>query len=521
MPSEIIEFVPPKGLKAWFWEPRPGKDNVPLYLFFKNRWFRITIFFLWCFCCSEIHQGWQQLSRMLYRDGAYRWYCTPEEILTTGTYDYCTKQYNTVSNLLTIGQSCEYVFGVVAGLFLDHVGPWPTGAIGVFMHLIGIFLLIMSSHSFNAYIPAMIFITGSINMVCFPMLCLADLFPTWRGLVISLVSCSQIVSTMMAPIWKAIWDHNPNYTFRGILGTYGLVISLPLGILYLLSMPWSKLNQLNKYHESSLYEEDGLVSREGSKNDSRDNDKEISRDGVINSREALAGDDAGAAGATAAKEALPNTTPSTVICIKEPEQNKSWIEENGRLRRKTYNFWQQFTSPDYILFTIWYVIQVMMFGYFPTFVLDYAGKDVSDYLGYLSPSQGLFGLLFGLSVDYTKTIPLTLGINGGIVAAYLLALIKKKGVQYLSSTLYIIANSYIYASKYIFVAERFSPKHWGTLMGFIGCIAGFINLCNIAIEHSNTYTGICLGYAVAGAADLLILLWHLRRSHQKINYLDL
>lgn len=191
---------PPSGIKGWFWEPRPGIDKIPLRLFFKNRWFRAVVFFLYCFCCTEIHQGWQQLSRMLYRSGAYSWHCSPSELV--GPYDYCTKQYNTISNLLTIGQSCEYVFGVVAGLSLDHVGPWPTGAIGIVMHLIGILLLVQSSESFKAYIPAMIFITGSINMVCFPMLCLADLFPNWRGLVISFVSCSQIVSTMMAPIWK-------------------------------------------------------------------------------------------------------------------------------------------------------------------------------------------------------------------------------------------------------------------------------------------------------------------------------
>lgn len=420
---------------------------------------------------------------MLFRSGAYRWQCTADELATMGIDDYCTKQYNSVNNLLIVAQSCEYIFGVIAGISLDRLGPFITGSVAIVMHLVGVILYMYSRQQVVAYVPATIFFAGAINMACFPMLALADMFPKWKGLVMSIIVAAQLVSTMMGPVLKAIWDANPRFTFKGVFGGYLAFCFLPLSVFYILCLPMSR---------PDLAPEEADVSG---------HDIEIAHHEV-----------AQPAGAVKSAES-PNSAHDIV--------SDSFIVVDGRKRRRRYTLWQQFASIDYIMFALWYIINIILYGYYPTTVLDQAGKNVSDFLGYIGPSQAVFGILLGLIVDYTLTMPIAVALNVMVTVLYFFALIKSVGMQYLTAVIYTISNSYIYTTKYTYVGEIYPKKDWGTLIGTMGAAAGFMNLINIPIQNANAYVSTCIAYGIIAGFCLFILMWLWNRNRKGINYLDI
>lgn len=430
-----------------------------------------------------------------------------------GVDDYCTKQYNSVNHLFIIAQSCEFIFGVVAGVSLDKLGPFFTGSVSLIMHLTGVLLFIYSKETMVAYVPATIFFAGAINMSCFPMLALADMFPKWKSLMMSIIVAAQLVATMMSPVLKAIWDLHPNWTFRTVFGGYLAIIFLPLGICYLLSLPMSRADLAPGDDEADVSAIEIATVEEAS-----------------NSAAAKAAAAADQPAATTADEVLVKVSDTLEQASSKDKQvdgqldqqtEQSFIVIDGRKRRKTYNIWQQFASMDYIMFALWYILQIVIYGYYPTTVLDEAGKNVSDFLGYIGPSQALFGVLLGLIVDYTLTMPIAFSINVMIALVYFLALIRSTPLEYITAILYTISNSYIYTTKYTYIGEMYPARGWGTLIGTMGAAAGFMNLVNIPIQNLNAYISTCIAYGVIGGSSILILLWLWSRSRKGINYLDI
>lgn len=350
------------------YEPPIGQ-SPPAYLFFKQRYFRALVFLLMCLFNTIVYTGWQHFAIMLYRSGAYRWQCSESELKKLKSLeDPCEgAQTNSVQALLRVGLSSEFICGVFAGLSLDHLGPWFTALLGCVSFFLGWMGLVYSTQKFQAYIPAMVLLAGSVNFVAFPCLSLGDLFPEYAGLAVSLVVAAQTTATAVAPVMVLVWDSYPEYSYGHIIWGYLAVAFFPVASLYLLCVPWSRLTV------------DPLSS--------------------IEDHSAAVGDSDAHSGTKGHPEIEhPQKEQEVLATTSHVGISHATIEE--------MSFLSQITSVEFIMFTVYYVIQVLQFSYYPSTVQPQYGSEMSNFSGWALTSQGLFGALFGLVVDKTKTLPI-------------------------------------------------------------------------------------------------------------------
>lgn len=484
-------------IKATLLYEYPVGRSPPAYLFFKNRYFRAVIFCLMCLVNTSVYYGWQPYSKMLYRSGAYRWKCDQSSLHDIDSY--CQPQRESVQALFQIALSSEFIFGVFAGICLDHLGPWLTSLFGSFSFFLGWICLIYSSQSYQMYIPGIILQAGAVNFIAFPCLCLGDLFPKFSGLAISLIVAAQTSSTAVAPIMKLVWDNHLHYSFSHIVWGFLGVAFFPLTFLYLLSVSWSRIN----IQSQEIPDDSPTSSANGTHTENPAEENFISESVTNLSNADLI--------ESVEKQSNVNRMGLGVI-----EKAKSKVDLAPTV--DTISLWRQMLSLDYILFTLFYILQLLQYGYYPTTVDVEYGAKISDFQGYVLPSQGIIGILFGLIVDRTKTLPICILLIFMMSGAYVTGLIRSTGLQYLTSCLYVISNSYIYTVKYTYVAEMYPPTHYGVLVGTMGCIAGAIGLINIPIVNADNYTATCIAYIVVGGVALFLvtLLWY--RQKKGIHY---
>lgn len=203
--------------------------------FLRGRWVRMIIFLMACFLTAPLYYGWQQYAQMLGRSGAYGWYCGEDHDFDVD--GMCHEQEVAIGRLYSIAAGCEYASAAWGGILLDNVGPRISGFVGELLFGIGTILLMFSSESFPAYIPAMIILGSCVNMVCFPSLVTIETFPQWKGVMVSLMLGAQTAATGIPPIMWAAWRGNPTWTFRGIWGVYLAAFWIPTFILYMIALP--------------------------------------------------------------------------------------------------------------------------------------------------------------------------------------------------------------------------------------------------------------------------------------------
>lgn len=370
----------------------PPDQPPPAYLFFKNRWFRGTVILLMCLFNTIIYYGWQPFQKMLYRGGAYRWLCDPLE-----ENEYCPAQYSSVQTLYTTALSSEFVFGAFAGVSFDYLGPFLTAIFGCTAHLLGWICLACSSQTVQFYIPAMILSAGSVNFIAYPAFCLADLFPRWPALSLALVVAAQTTCTLVAPVMKVFWDAHLSYSFRDIITGYVLVCFLPLTFFFLLSIPWRRPNNSTKDSkpEDKTVEELTPEDKTGDHHVSGSTEPRSSECHYVSTLSAS------------------SVVPPLSELSSPPTSKKS----DSSCISVTRTPWQRFCSamhlivtPDYGLFTLYYLLQSLQYGYYPQPVEKRWGASISDFQGWLLGTQGVFGALFGVLVEKTTTLPICFGL---------------------------------------------------------------------------------------------------------------
>lgn len=435
----------------------------PMWLF-RNRWFKAAVFLLMCLANTIVYFGWSHFSKMLYRAGAYQWLCSPDDTASESGH-YCEKQKLRVATLFEIGLSAESVLGAGAGYCYDVIGPGLTAVCGCIFSIIGWLFLGFSNQSAQMYIPGMICLAGAVNFIAYPAMSLTKDFPNWSGLVISLVVAAQTTGTLVAPVMKLAWDKNLHLSYIQVIGWYIGFVFLPLAILYVLCFPLTLKKREALEEPTSVRKENSGVKLL---------DKE---DGI-----AIKG----------------SFEPSEV--------------------RTVPTLWSQLKTVEFGLFSLYYVLQALQFGYYPPTVDQEFGARISDYQGYMMPFQGLFGALFGLLVQKTTTLPICLLLIVMMSLAYITATIRIDNVQLVTSVLYVVSNSYYYAVKYTYVSEMYSPDHFGSINGLIGCISGIIVLLNIAVRNANNYIATCYAYFGVGifACVIVGVLWW--RKQKGIHY---
>eukprot|EP01071_Lankesteria_metandrocarpae_P011143 Lankesteria_metandrocarpae@DN5415_c1_g1_i4.p1 len=222
-----------RGLVAWLREYEEGEHIPRMLLPFKNKWGRLVIFH-WVSAVSTVFfLGWQPLSELLFKSGAYLSECGED----WGGPGPCDKQYTRVQALYTVALTATALNSAVSGLLYDNLGPLFTAVTGFICTMLGFSMLAMSSDALRLYIPAFICAGGAVNLIGFPTLVCRDLFPKLPGLVISSLMASQMLSTAVPIFLTFVWNQLPLLTFQQLIWLYLILVVLPSCTLYVLSVP--------------------------------------------------------------------------------------------------------------------------------------------------------------------------------------------------------------------------------------------------------------------------------------------
>ncbi|EZG78430.1 major facilitator family transporter [Gregarina niphandrodes] len=376
---------------------------------------------------SALYYGWQQYQKMLFQDGAYSWLCPMGE--------QCKEQEDAISRLYSIAAGCEYASAAIGGMFLDHLGPRRSGLIGEVTWAIGTFLLAMSSHSFQSYIPAMIIIGSSVNIVCFPALTTIETFPAWQGLMVGVVLGAQNAATGIPPLLYSIMRHT-DCSLRTIWLVYLAVVWLPITILYILALPGAHdFKKMLKLQRQQLVQDEPT--------------EEVEATDII-------------------------------------EGKASWKA-----------FGKNLANIDMLVMAIYFATMMLIYAYYPTVVAYAISDEISDFMAYAMPTQAFWALCVGVIADWFCTAYLMIGMCLFLEMSFILTICATCPTgweHYLACSILVISQCAIFEVKYTYVAEMFDPYNFGKLVGFLGVVGGCATFLNIPVVSTSNYRTVFIIY---------------------------
>eukprot|EP00920_Eleutheroschizon_duboscqi_P012980 GHVT01030781.1.p1 GENE.GHVT01030781.1~~GHVT01030781.1.p1 ORF type:complete len:641 (-),score=140.59 GHVT01030781.1:1460-3337(-) len=216
-----------------------------------NRWLALAIYVVILFLSAQTFGGWARGFReMLFRSGAYEWRCGSE--LEPAPYPdgpVCESQKIAVDNLWTVAYVSRAVGACPAGTILDLLGPKLTSLLGAGLVAVGWVLLAVSGPGFEGYIPALLLIAGAGEILALPLVTVANLFPKYEPLVLSICgaakSSSAAVPVIMYSIWRAAGAQGMD--LQGIAFAYAFGVVGALALIILLLVPYRRFGWVSAY----------------------------------------------------------------------------------------------------------------------------------------------------------------------------------------------------------------------------------------------------------------------------------
>eukprot|EP01053_Blabericola_migrator_P006307 Blabericola_migrator_1__6306@NODE_3183_length_1970_cov_346_950079_g1991_i0_p1_GENE_NODE_3183_length_1970_cov_346_950079_g1991_i0NODE_3183_length_1970_cov_346_950079_g1991_i0_p1_ORF_typecomplete_len417_score43_55MFS_1/PF07690_16/2_7e10MFS_1/PF07690_16/53Folate_carrier/PF01770_18/0_00042Lys/PF00062_20/0_079RNA_pol_Rpb4/PF03874_16/0_19DUF2946/PF11162_8/0_57DUF998/PF06197_13/0_87DUF998/PF06197_13/74_NODE_3183_length_1970_cov_346_950079_g1991_i05841834 len=358
--------------------------------------------------------------------------------------------------------------------------------------MISIVLLVVSSESFQA-LPAAIVIDGlSCNLIAFPTLVLADYFPNHPVAATSFVLTAELGGAVVCPILLALWRKYPHWSYESLWYVFAFGVTLPLGVLYMVTLPPLKFSR-RKNNE----EEDQYATRVENDNKSGTDDTVVSEtlDYVAVRRQSVNGIE-------------PNGADVGDLDVSDVEEKRK-----GHTKESLKAFVRDLKSYEFWNFEIIFNLFMLQHTFYPVILRDMSGDDIAEYQGLFQMSQAFWCLSCGAACDYCCTATAATLLSLTSVAFLLLSLVPSHGFQYFVVSIFTVAHSYVYAIRFTFVrgeihtalrhhalrpctarpfAEAFGPEHRGKILGAIGIGSAVTTLLNIPINRTTRYMMWCI-----------------------------
>eukprot|EP01053_Blabericola_migrator_P006754 Blabericola_migrator_1__6753@NODE_3411_length_1796_cov_449_620590_g1991_i1_p1_GENE_NODE_3411_length_1796_cov_449_620590_g1991_i1NODE_3411_length_1796_cov_449_620590_g1991_i1_p1_ORF_typecomplete_len500_score72_96MFS_1/PF07690_16/2_4e02MFS_1/PF07690_16/9_1e23Sugar_tr/PF00083_24/1_9e12TRI12/PF06609_13/2_9e02TRI12/PF06609_13/4e06TRI12/PF06609_13/1_1e03TRI12/PF06609_13/4_2e02Folate_carrier/PF01770_18/2_4e05MFS_4/PF06779_14/6e03MFS_4/PF06779_14/2_2e05MFS_4/PF06779_14/0_19MFS_5/PF05631_14/0_0024MFS_5/P len=459
------------------------------------RWVFVPIYGLSLVTMACVSFSWQQYSLILYEGKAYEWLCTPQEIADRPVFGSaaCLQQDKRVGDLYSLLTTAQAASGALAGIVVDHLGRRTCATLGVVLSMISIVLLVVSSESFQA-LPAAIVIDGlSCNLIAFPTLVLADYFPNHPVAATSFVLTAELGGAVVCPILLALWRKYPHWSYESLWYVFAFGVTLPLGVLYMVTLPPLKFSR-RKNNE----EEDQYATRVENDNKSGTDDTVVSEtlDYVAVRRQSVNGIE-------------PNGADVGDLDVSDVEEKRK-----GHTKESLKAFVRDLKSYEFWNFEIIFNLFMLQHTFYPVILRDMSGDDIAEYQGLFQMSQAFWCLSCGAACDYCCTATAATLLSLTSVAFLLLSLVPSHGFQYFVVSIFTVAHSYVYAIRFTFVREAFGPEHRGKILGAIGIGSAVTTLLNIPINRTTRYMMWCIimtGFSVLQIPSL----WYLYRRYKE------
>eukprot|EP00382_Lankesteria_abbotti_P001771 CAMPEP_0113856766 /NCGR_PEP_ID=MMETSP0372-20130328/9511_1 /TAXON_ID=340204 /ORGANISM="Lankesteria abbotti" /LENGTH=488 /DNA_ID=CAMNT_0000831989 /DNA_START=310 /DNA_END=1776 /DNA_ORIENTATION=+ /assembly_acc=CAM_ASM_000359 len=438
-----------------------------------------------------------------------------------------------------------------------------TGLVGVVMFWVGIVMLSISSQSLQLYIPSMVFLSGCANLVGLPVLTVRYLFPQKAGLAISIVMSSQTLSTVVPIVLDEIMKAYPSASIGLLFGVFLGAVAVPVGILFVLSLPMERpyvVPTMKADEKLSIFASDADCALPRDTGDNKqahhtgDNkqahhtgDNKQAHHTGDNKRAHHTGDNKQAHHTGDNNSSVGVTTDvvlSSSVCDDSPDEAQRMasaklhgvdnaVETSTMVPVDTEDFrdaqpeptgvdwkqfWKEVRTPEFLSFLTFFVITQLQLGYYPTTVFGRNGEDVSDFLGYVGPTQALWGVVIGFLYDCVGVIWTIFLMIGLTFLVFAFALVPFTPLQYATAMLYVFAYSYIFTTSYIYVDETFAQRNFGTIIGVIISTTGITYLVNLPFQYPGVFVTMYIVYISLCAVTFAAAVWMFIRRRQGHNY---
>lgn len=198
------------------------------------------------------------------------------------------------------------------------------------------------------------------NFLIFPAFSLSDYFPNHEGLIASLVIGLQNSSTAITSILDIIYRQYPNVTLQTLFISYLFFVLLPLGLFFILASPLIRPSLNPQF----MYKDIGTLAN---------SDEKTSDICNIIARADLS-----------------------------PSASERDVPKKTNYRRMIK---QDLVTIEMLLIGVFTSATVLQFNFYPTILRDISGDAIARFNGWLLPTQGLIGVVYGLVIDKVGTLP--------------------------------------------------------------------------------------------------------------------
>jgi hypothetical protein len=418
--------------------------------------------------------------------------------------------------MFTVAAVGTNVAALPIGATLDTFGPRVCGIIGSVLLAIGaVFFAFAAQLPFAGYIPGYLFLALGGPFTFISSFQLSNAFPKHSGLILALLTGAFDSSSAIFLLYRIIYQQSnqeftPKYFFLAYLIIPFFILAVQVFIMPKASYKTvgelvRQVEEVNEVYDDQMDESTALLQ------DERRNRSQS----IISEITDLLGSKSGGQHLT------------------EEERKNKISGVWGAMHGKTVG--EQVISPWFILITLFTVIQMTRINYFVAtirpqyeYLLGSYEKavEINSFFDIALPLGGIISIPFiGLVLDNTSTlftlsalvtIATTIGVLGCLPYAW---------AAYSNICLFVLYRPFYYTAVSDYSAKVFGFRTFGTVYGFIICLAGLFNFSQSGLDvlchkvlHGNPVPGnlILLGSAFVVGTSLCVFVglssYHIRRN---------
>ena len=377
--------------------------------------------------------------------------------------------------MFTVAAVGTNVAALPIGAILDNYGPRVCGIIGSFLLATGALLFAFAWQlPFDGYIPGYLFLALGGPFCFISSFQLSNAFPKHSGLILALLTGAFDSSSALFLVYRIIyqWSEGSFWPKKFFLGY--LIVPIFILVVQVFLMPKSSYKTIGE-----------LVKQV---EDEADPDP---YDDQIDENTALLIDERRQHRQSVVSEItdLIGSKSGLTHLKKEEKKNKIsgvWGAMHGRTVR------EQITSPWFILITLFTVIQMTRINFFVAtirkqyeFLLGSYDKavEINTFFDIALPLGGLLAIPFiGLVLDHTSTLTVLTGLVSCATIIGVLGCLPYTWAAYANVCLFTVYRPFYYTTVSDFAAKVFGFRTFGTVYGFIICLAGLFNFSQSGLD---------------------------------------
>jgi MFS family permease len=375
--------------------------------------------------------------------------------------------------MFTVAAVGTNVAALPIGAILDNYGPRICGILGSFFLALGaLFFAFAWQLPFDGYIPGYLFLALGGPFVFISSFQLSNAFPKHSGLILALLTGAFDSSSAIFLVYRILYQWSNGTFWPKKFFLIYLIVPVLILIVQIFIMPKASYKTISELVEQ-------VEEAEETFDDQVDEQTALLRDERRQHRQSVVSEITDLIGSKSGGKHL----------LKEEQKNKIsgvWGAMHGK------SITQQVTSPWFVLITLFTVVQMTRINYFVATIrpqYEYllgsydAAVEINTFFDVALPLGGVFSIPFiGLVLDNTSTffvlsalvtIATTIGVLGCLPYAW---------AAYANISLFVLYRPFYYTTVSDYAAKVFGFRTFGTVYGFIICLAGLFNFSQSGLD---------------------------------------